>query len=139
MRYIDEIIKNPRIAATERTFDGFSGTIAMPTWRGSIVCSFGGGWEHVSIAPYLSRVMPTWDDMCLLKDIVWNEDEAVIQVHPAKKDYVDNKHNCLHLWRCTYMDMVLPPSCFVGMRQGQTIQELNNEIKAAYEAAGEGF
>lgn len=139
MKEIDVILKNPRIAATELTFDGFSGEIAMPTWRGSIVCSFGGGWEHVSIRPFLKRITPSWDDMCLLKNMVWNEDEAVIQVHPAKKDYVNNMPNCLHLWRCRYMDMVLPPSCFVGIKDGQTIQELNEEIKAAYEAAGEEF
>lgn len=83
--------------------------------------------------------MPTWDEMCLLRNIFWNEDEAVIQIHPPKSQYVNNLGNCLHLWRCYYTDMLLPPSCFVGIREGQTKKELMEEVKAAYELAGEKY
>lgn len=27
------------------------------------------GWEHVSVSPKHKYKMPTWDDMCVLKDI----------------------------------------------------------------------
>ena len=77
--------------------------------------------------------------MSAAKDIFWNENEAVIQIHPPKSQYVNNVGNCLHLWRCYYRDMVLPPSCFVGYRPGQTRAELMEEVKAAYELAGEKF
>ena len=65
--------------------------------------------------------------------------EAVIQIFPAKSQYVNNVENCLHLWRCTYKETPLPPSCLVGLREGQTKAELMEEIKQAYEAAGEKY
>ena len=101
--------------------------------------SKGAGWEHVSVAPTRRNVTPSWDEMCIIKDIFWNDDEAVIQIHPPKDQYVNNLGNCLHLWRCYYKDMVLPPSCMVGIRPGQTISEMRKEIKEAYELAGETY
>lgn len=137
MKTFEEIKKNTRIAVINEGVDGFQGIIAMPTWKGSLIVSKGGGWEHVSVSPEKHRIVPTWDDMCRLKDMFWNENEAVIEVHPVKADYVNNVSNCLHLWRCYYKDMVLPPSCFVGIRKGQTLEEMRKEIKAAYDLAGE--
>ena len=77
------------------------------------------------------------DDMCKIKDAFWNDDEAVIQIHPPKADYVNNMPNCLHLWRCTYKDMVLPPSILVGIKKGQTQKEIAEEIVKADEIAAE--
>lgn len=57
------------------------------------------GWEHVSVAPKHKYVMPTWDDMCFLKDVFFTDDEEAYQIHPKKSDYVNIKDNCLHLWR----------------------------------------
>ena len=139
MRDLQEIMNNPRICVDMVGADGFHGTIATPTWMGSIICSKGGGWEHVSVSPRQKRHIPSWDDMCLIKNICWNEDEEVIQIHPAKADYVNNLPNCLHLWRCYYKDMVLPLSCMVGLRQGQTMSEIVAEMKQAYEMAGEVY
>ena len=76
--------------------------------------------------------------MCLIKDIFFKEDEAVVQIHPPKAEYVNNVENCLHLWRCTYKEMVLPPSVLVGIRKGQTYEELEAEIEEAYRIAEEG-
>ena len=58
-----------------------------------------GGWEHVSVAPVRNDLIPTWKDMCILKDVFWNDNEEVHQVHPKKSDYVNLVDNCLHLWR----------------------------------------
>lgn len=80
-----------------------------------------------------------FNDMCMIKDLFFNEDEAVIQVHPPKAEYVNFMPNCLHLWRCRYKPMVLPPSCFVGLKKGQTMSELETEIKQAYAEAGEEY
>lgn len=37
--------------------------------------------------------------MCKIKDVFWDEEEAVYQVHPPKSKYVNLMTNCLHLWR----------------------------------------
>jgi hypothetical protein len=108
-------------------------------WQGSVIGSTGAGWEHISVVPFNKRITPSWDDMTKIKDWFWNDDEAVIQIHPPKDQYVNNVNNCLHLWRCTYKEMVLPQSCLVGIRKGQTQAELMKEIKEAYEIAGEKF
>lgn len=139
MKTLEEITACGRIAIDTLNEDGFRGIIQFPHWQGSLIVSWGGGWEHASVAPFRRSYTPTWDDMCFLKNLIWTEEEAVIQIHPPKSEYVNNLSNCLHLWRCTYKDMVLPPSCFVGMREGQTRAELMEEVKAAYRLAGEEF
>ena len=55
-----------------------------------------GGWEHVSVG--LPRRLPTWEEMCEVKDIFWDDEEEVIQIHPKKSHYV-NLTEALHLWR----------------------------------------
>ena len=139
MKTFEELKNEPRLKIETVSNDGFAGSVSFPLWIGTVVCSNGAGWEHVSVAPYKSRITPSWDDMCRLKDMFFKDDEAVIQIHPPKADYVNNKKNCLHLWRCTYKEMVLPPSILVGIRNGQTIAEINNELKEACRIAGEIF
>ena len=139
MRNIDEILKNKRLILQERTHDGFSAIIHMPLWVGSIICSWEGGWDHVSVSPAKKRITPEWDDMCLIKEIFFKDDESVIQIHPPKEEYVNNMPNCLHLWRYTDGEMILPPSFMVGMRKGQTYNDMMKEVKAYYEARGEKF
>jgi hypothetical protein len=135
MRSLKEIKACKRIAILEQTVDGFSGIISMPLWTGTVICSYD-FWDHVSVAPSKKRIIPSWDDMCMIKDIFFKEDEAVIQIHPPKNQYVNNMPNCLHLWRWNEGEMILPPSFMVGMRVGQTIDELNAEIKAYYKEHG---
>ena len=55
------------------------------------------GWEHVSIMKKC-RKLPTWDEMCQIKDMFWDEEEEVVQIHPKKSEYV-NIAEALHLWR----------------------------------------
>ena len=63
------------------------------------------GWEHVSVCP-IGRCL-TWDEMCVVKDIFWNDDEECIQIHPKKSEYVNLMDHCLHIWR--HKDgMILP-------------------------------
>lgn len=140
MKTLEEIITNPRIAQIDKkTKDGFHGMITMPKWSGSVICTNTGGWEHVSVSPFKKHVMPTWDDMCAIKDVFWNDDEAVIEVHPPKAEYVNNLSNCLHLWRCYFKDMVLPPSFMVGLKKGQTMSDIEAEAKAYFEMVGEEY
>lgn len=139
MRNIEEILSNPRIGNVERTEDGFRAVISFPHWLGSVICSTGAGWEHCSVAPFKRRYIPTWEDMSKLKELFFKDDEAAIQIHPPKAEYINNLPNCLHLWRCTYKEMVLPPSILVGFRKGQTQSDIEREIKEAYAMAGEVY
>ena len=127
MKTVEEIVASKKVIIGRRSNDGFNGFIYIRGWEGTIVASWGGGWEHVSVSPRKSNYTPTWDDMCAIKDLFWNDDEAVIQIHPAKADYVNNKKNCLHLWRSIDKPMILPPSFMVGAREGQTIEDVMKE------------
>ena len=63
----------------------------------NVIASDGLGWEHVSVSR--SDRTPTWDEMCQVKALFWEESDCVVQYHPAKKDYINIHNNCLHLWR----------------------------------------
>jgi hypothetical protein len=78
------------------------------------IASDGGGWEHVSVST-LSRV-PTWDEMCAVKSLFWDEEDCVVQFHPPRSQYVNNSPNCLHLWRKVGSEFEMPPTWMVGVR-----------------------
>lgn len=71
-----------------------------------------GEWEHVSVS--LDDRCPTCDEMCIVKDLFWNDGECVIQFHPPKSEYINNMPYCLHLWRYV-KPFPLPPSIAVGI------------------------
>lgn len=140
MKTFDEIKAIGRCSWQQEAEDGIKGIIAMPNrWQGSIIVSNGAGWEHVSVSPMKKHIIPSWEDMCFIKSLFWNEDEAVIQIHPAKSDYVNNIPNCLYLWRCSYKEMVLPPKILVGINKRLSAAEFEKEIKEAYRLAGEEY
>lgn len=57
-------------------------------------------WEHVSVSLMDEpKKCPSWDEMCIIKSLFWEDEEWVVQFHPAKSDYVQNHVGCLHLWR----------------------------------------
>lgn len=72
------------------------------------------GWEHVSVSR-MDRT-PTWDEMCQVKAMFWDDEDCVIQYHPPASEYVNNHPNCLHLWRPTKDKLPTPPSIMVGVR-----------------------
>lgn len=80
-----------------------------------VIASDGGGWDHVSVSPAIGRRSgcPSWDVMCAIKDLFFDEEETVIQYHPPKSEYVNNHPNCLHLWRPQKQDIPRPPKIFV--------------------------
>lgn len=71
--------------------------------------SDGGGWEHVSVVPLSGKGIPTWEVMCAIKEMFFEDEEAVIQIHPKKSEYVNVHGKCLHLWRPTQHKLILPP------------------------------
>lgn len=76
-----------------------------------IVFSFGYGWDHVSAT--LIDKLPTWEQMNKIKEIFFNDDEVVIQIHPAKKDYINKHPYVLHLWRPQNVEIPLPDKLMV--------------------------
>lgn len=84
---------------------GFNGMFefALPGEARRIRClaSNGEGWQHVSVSfGSRSKTCPPWELMCRIKDMFWEDTDAVIQIHPAKSEYVNFHPACLHLWRC---------------------------------------
>ena len=80
----------------------------------------GDGWEHVSVSAKFKKGkqwqtrIPSWQEMCFIKDLFWADDEVVIQLHPAKGNYVNNHPHVLHLWRPLNENVPLPPVIAVG-------------------------
>ena len=138
MKTISEILDCKQIYSEGLDFshDGIKGYICIDRVDMSFVASWGGGWDHVSVAPLKKKIVPSWEMMCKVKDIFFKPNEAVIQIHPPKDEYVNNMPNCLHLWRANDKKMVLPPSFMVGYRPGQTADELKAEIDEYYEKGG---
>jgi hypothetical protein len=71
-------------------------------------------WEHVSVTA--EGRCPTWDEMCFVKNLFWNEHEGAMQLHPPKSDYIDYHPHCLHIWRPIKMPIPMPPLILVGPR-----------------------
>ena len=99
MREIQEIKKNPRLNIEHQGQYAMGGTVIHPLIKNRMVfiASWHDGWEHVSVS-YKSKD-PTWEEMCMIKDIFWDENETVIQFHPPKDEYVNLHPHCLHLWK----------------------------------------
>lgn len=130
MKTLEELKQTPNLLIIRTGLDGGIGEIFKIGKRyGSVIWSFGGGWEHVSVCPYKHSHTPTWDEMCSLKDMFFRDDEVVVQYHPAKSEYVNNMPNCLHLWRPINEVLPTPPSIMVGVKKGQTAEEVRKAIK----------
>lgn len=78
-----------------------------------------GGYEHVSvhILEYGKQRVPTWAEMCAVKDIFWSPEEVVVQYHPAQSDYVNNHSKVLHLWKWTKGPFPTPNPLLVGIKE----------------------
>lgn len=139
MKTFEEIKASMKVIVSVENEDGFSGYIEIRGWRGTVIASWVCGWDHVSVSPLKSNYTPTWDDMCAVKDVFFKDDEAVIQIHPPKSEYINLKENCLHLWRRNDADMVLPPSWMVGLKDGQTMADVRKEIKEYCEKYGYNY
>ncbi len=85
------------------------------------IASDGRGWEHVSVSLNKKRT-PTWEEMCFVKELFWDDDECVVQFHPPKSAYVNNHPYVLHLWRPVNYDFRLPPQNMIGIKSLGVIQ-----------------
>ena len=100
MKPLEEIKKDRRLAFINsvKTLFEMQGYITLSNGRkGTFIAGHNeNGMEHVSVMLY--HKLPTWNEMCEIKDIFWNDEETVVQLHPKKSAYTDIC-DALHLWR----------------------------------------
>lgn len=123
MKKIDEIRKTRNLFIEAETFnDGMGGHYydSVSGKRLNFIFSYQLGWEHLSVS--MPSKTPSWDQMCKMKDIFWNDDETCVQFHPKKEDYVNNHPHCLHIWKPVNEKLPIPPSILVGFRSEEEKQ-----------------
>lgn len=70
-------------------------------------------WEHVSVST--RNRCPNWTEMCFVKDLFWEPEETVMQLHPPRSQWINQHPYCLHLWRPLNAEIPLPPRIAVGV------------------------
>jgi hypothetical protein len=83
-----------------------------------IIASDGEGWEHVSVHITDEKKqhdrLPTWDEMCEVKNMFWDKSDCIVQYHPADTEYINVHKHTLHLWRPTNQVIPIPPKEMIG-------------------------
>jgi len=72
------------------------------------IASDGLGWEHVSVSVPSSPRTPNWTEMCFIKNLFWDEDDCVMQLHPPESEWINDHPFTLHLWRPIGVDIPRP-------------------------------
>jgi len=118
------IIEQWRIAGA---FDVVDGMFRIPhpkidNYNYFVVVSTGLDWDHVSVSLRIVKNgrehpvlrCPTWEEMCYIKELFFEDTEAVVQYHPAASEYVNHHPYCLHLWRPQIETLPIPDKILVG-------------------------
>lgn len=105
-------IKEGRMGSTDNI--GNNGAFRVKS-KFNVIASDQGGWEHVSVS--MQHRCPNWKEMCQIKSLFWDDEDVVIQYHPAKADYVNIHPHCLHLWRPIDQTIPTPPSIMIGPKR----------------------
>lgn len=113
-RVMPEIVEEGRIGGPARAPYGMC-VLRRGSAQLRVIFSDGSGWDHVSVS--LATRCPTWEEMCFVKDTFFDVEEAVMQVHPPKSDYVNNHRFCLHLWKPHFDSIPLPDAGLVGVKE----------------------
>lgn len=111
MKTFEEIQSDKRIQKMDCAADGFNGWVTIKGQVFFFVCSTGGGWDHVSVSH--RKRCPSWEEMCIVKDIFFNKNECCVEYHPAETDYVNLHPYCLHIWKPKDVEFPTPPKYFV--------------------------
>ena len=117
MKSIEEIKRTPNLfIEAEADNDGMGGRYYDKynnKWL-HFIFSYQMGWEHLSVS--MPNKTPSWEQMCMMKDIFWNKDEACVEYHPKEEDYVNMHKHCLHIWKPTDVELPTPPHILVGFK-----------------------
>ena len=108
MKALNEIRGSKGLLIIAEGIDGGAGQIFFTGNKkpAGVVWSNGGGWEHVSVS--FPNRCPTWEEMCIVKEMFWRDEETVVQYHPKKSEYVNLHPYCLHLWKKIGVEYELP-------------------------------
>jgi hypothetical protein len=125
MFHVPEEYRNQTGRLRSTRIDGNNGAFTIvspiPNRVLYIIASDGLSWEHVSVHVLQERKLlrtPNWTEMCFVKDLFWDDEDVVMQLHPKKSEYVNNHPNVLHLWRPINLVQVIPtpPYELVGIK-----------------------
>lgn len=121
------VLHHPQLGSDASFGNNGAFTMASPEpgWGLVIIASDGddpdvpesAGWEHVSVHAENrngKNRTPTWKEMCFVKDLFWEPEDVVMQLHPRKSEYVSFHDFTLHLWRSRTQPIPEPPSMLVG-------------------------
>lgn len=76
-----------------------------------VIASNGLEWDHVSVS--LNTRNPNWREMCYVKELFFEPEDCVFQLHPPKSKYISLHPFCLHLWRPHNELIPMPPAFMV--------------------------
>ena len=129
MKSLEEIKKNGYIFIKKEGQDGFGGSFYDRKTRCHLnfIMSWGGGFEHCSVS--MPTRCPSWDQMCAIKEAFWQDDECCMELHPAKKDYINNHPYCLHIWKPINQEIPMPPSLMVGKKEKYSPEEIKELLE----------
>lgn len=69
-------------------------------------------WEHVSVSTRFRA--PYWAEMCMVKELFWDAEDTVMQLHPPKSEWRNLHEFCLHLWRPIGIEIPRQPNLTVA-------------------------
>ena len=68
MRRMRFLRRTEGLKVEKATIHGGHGTVTINGWAGSVLWGTDeDGWEHVSVTPFEKEIIPSWNDMCILK------------------------------------------------------------------------
>lgn len=91
-------------------------------------------WEHVSVS-FADRC-PTWDEMCVVKDLFWGPNELVLQYHVPKADHINVHPYTLHLWRYRAGSVPVPPPIAVGPSRADRRAAFARRVRSGLSGGG---
>jgi len=98
------------LSAADKTFALVISGVGIPEYP----------WDHVSVrigyTKYhgkLAERIPTWEEMCAIKELFFAADECAVQFHPPASDYIDIHPCVLHLWRPINFKLPMPDKVMV--------------------------
>lgn len=112
MKDIDELMnRTPHLYAVKRftrleagKYHVYTGMVQWHDISGNVIFGYNeaGMMEHVSFSCSNKKKIPSWEQMCRLKDMFFKQDEMAVQIHPRGDRYVHGVNglgNVMHLWR----------------------------------------
>jgi hypothetical protein len=88
-----------RLAIHDRGFSNRAENITLFVMNGLTIPSDGRLWQHVSVSRSDGK-MPTWNQMCIVKELWFGDDREASQYHPPAEEHISHHPTCLHLLGC---------------------------------------